>query len=242
MEFVIDINSTINGKITITDQSNLYDQYLKENSDETEHLEFFKYSETATLNVLTKISTADIKLKEVLLDDHSEVLDSSTFKVDDDGYYLIDHIVLPNIKWLNTASQKNIDYFDVIYLTDGEKMYKLVDGMLEECALLEILEINSKGTTLNKTKIDLIYTGNLQQCYISKCQDLFNEQLDKCNNINSDLIFERDFLWMTINIIDYLVCNKQFEEAQRILENFNKCNSFCKQSTNKINSHHCGCS
>lgn len=242
MEFTIDINANIKGKITITDQSKLYNQYLDEDLDTAISPELFKFSETATLNVLTKINISNIVLKEVLLDDHKDVTDSSSFKVEEDGYYLIDHVVLPNMNWLENATNDKLNYFDTIYLTDGEKLYKIVDDSLEECSVKEIIERNAEGTTLCKTKVDLIYTGNLQECYISKCQSIFNTQLNKCNNMSNDLTYERDFLWMTLNIIDYLVCRKQFMEAQRILEDFNTCNGFCKQNINNYNQCCCGCS
>ena len=41
------------------------------------------------------------------------------------------------------------------------KLYKIVDDSLEECSVKEIIERNAEGTTLCKTKVDLIYTGNL---------------------------------------------------------------------------------
>lgn len=242
MEFTIDINANIKGKITITDQSKLYNQYLDEDLDTAISPELFKFSETATLNVLTKINISNIVLKEVLLDDHKDVTDSSSFKVEEDGYYLIDHVVLPNMNWFESATNDKLSYFDTIYLTDGEKLYKVVDNSLEECTVKEIIERNAEGTTLCKTKIDVVYTGNLQECYISKCQSLFNSQLNKCSTSNGDLTFERDFLWMTLNIIDYLVCRKQFMEAQRIIENFYTCNGFCKQNNNNRNQCCCGCS
>jgi len=39
----------------------------------------------------------------------------------------------------------------------------------------------------------------------------------KCEPMDIDY-FPRDFLWMTLNIIDYLVRYGQYLEAQRILE------------------------
>lgn len=242
MEFTIDINANIKGKITITDQSKLYNQYLDEDLDTAISPELFKFSETATLNVLTKINISNIVLKEVLLDDHKDITDSSSFKVEEDGYYLIDHVVLPNMNWFESATNDKLNYFNTIYLTDGEKLYKIVDDSLEECSVREIIERNAEGTTLCKTKVDLIYTGNLQECYISKCQSIFDTHLNKCKGVSDNLTFERDFLWMTLNIIDYLVCRKQFMEAQRIIENFNSCNGFCKQNINNYNQCCCGCS
>jgi hypothetical protein len=46
----------------------------------------------------------------------------------------------------------------------------------------------------------------MQQCYINYCKKLFNASLNKCRTsaYNEDL-YARDFIWMTLNIIDYLI-------------------------------------
>ena len=45
--------------------------------------------------------------------------------------------------------------------------------------------------------------------------------------------FPRDFLWMTLNIIDYLIGRCQYMEAQRILEEISYCGGFCKNLKNQ---------
>jgi hypothetical protein len=86
---------------------------------------------------------------DVLLDKHDEDIDSVTFNVEEDGYYTVDHIILPNMIWYENASDEYRDYYDVIYVTDGEKVYKQVKGeTLQECTVKEILERNIEGTTI----------------------------------------------------------------------------------------------
>jgi len=101
MEFGIDIKTTIDGEITILDLAKDYRQYIEEDVNEGLLHNKYKYSESATINTIIKISTKDATLLDILLDDHSEELDSCTFKVKDDGYYVVDHIVLPTLKWLD---------------------------------------------------------------------------------------------------------------------------------------------
>ena len=52
--------------------------------------------------------------------------------------------------------------------------------------------------------------------------------------------FSRDFLWMTLNVMDYLIERGQFNEAQRILEAINYCGGFCNNIKND-NKSMCGC-
>lgn len=152
MEFSIDIHTQINGEITIEDFSKEYGQYIDEDLEVVTSYDSYKYSESATLNTIIKVSIGDATLIDVLLNDHTEDLDSCTFKVKEDGYYVVDHIILPNMKWYENSSDEYKEYYETIYITDGEKLYKEVDGELEECTVKEILERNIEGTTIKNVK------------------------------------------------------------------------------------------
>ena len=120
----------------------------------------FEYSKSATINAITKVESDKLTLMDVLINDHSSDVDCCTFKVKSDGYYVIDHIVLPTIKWLH--STEFLAEYDVIYVTDLDKIYKSTDGVdLEECTIKEVIERNPEGTTIQHCKVDLVYTGNL---------------------------------------------------------------------------------
>lgn len=239
MEFSIEVHNSPNGEITISDFSKEYGQYIDEDLEVITSFDSYKYSECVTLNTITKIGTCDITLIDVLLNEHTEELDSCTFKVKKDGYYVVDHFVLPNMKWLENSSDEYKQYYETIYVTDGQKIYKQINGELEECTIKEIMERNIEGTTIKKCKIEIFFTGNLQQCYINHCKKIFTDSLGKCESYGDT--YARDFIWMTLNIIDYLIGFKQFMEAQRILETFDKCGGFC--NTHKIkNTVSCGCS
>jgi hypothetical protein len=105
-----------------------------------------------------------------------------------------------------------------------------------------MLERNNEGTTIKRCKVDVFYTGNLQHCYIEYCKSLFESQLGKCNSLSDDIVFARDFIWMTLNIIDYLVGFKQYLEAERLLESFTSCNGYCSGKKRIKTKSGCGCS
>lgn len=241
MEFSIDIHTNLNGEIVIEDFSREYGQYLDEDLEIVTSYDFYKYSESATLNAIMKVNVNSITLKDVLLNEHLEDLDSCEFTVTEDGYYVIDHIVLPNKTWYDNASESYKEYYDTIYIIDQEKVYKENNGILEECTVKEIMERNVEGTTIKKCKIEVFFTGNLQQCYINQCKELFNIMLNSCSKDTNT--FSRDFIWMTLNVVDYLVGFKQYMEAQRIMEMFKKCGSFCDyKGPYKPKFTNCGCS
>lgn len=248
MEFSIDIHTELNGDILIEDFSKEYGQYLDEDIDVITSYDYYKYSESATLNSIMKVNINSITLQDILLNEHKGDVDSCTFRVTQDGYYVIDHIIIPNKTWYDNATPEYKEYYDTIYITDGEKLYKEVikdsKAILEECTAKEIMERNVEGTTIKKCRIDVFFTGNLQQCYINYCKALFDQLLNKCQTSEqSDASYARDFIWMTLNVVDYLVGFKQFMEAQRIIEMFHSCGGFCNPMVPyKPKMSHCGCS
>lgn len=245
MEFSIDIHTHITGEVIIEDFSREYGQYIDEDLEVVTSYDSYKYSQSATLNCVTKISMNSITLIDVLLNEHTEELDSCMFHAKEDGYYVVDHIILPTLEWLENASDEYKEYYETIYVTDGEKLYKEVDGKLEECTIKEIMERNIEGTTIKKCKIDVFFTGHLQECYINYCKKLFDSLLNQCQSeANNDNIFARDFIWMTLNIIDYLIGFKQFMEAERLLAMFRTCGGFCndKELHGRKPGPRCGCS
>lgn len=265
MEFSIDIHTGLNGKVTIEDYSNEYDQYFPEDQMIQEYGRY-KYSECKTLNVIMKVNSNKIALIDVLLHDHDQIvedpmnpgtflydLEVTNFNLTQDGYYNVNHIVLPTMDWYtNTYLQQDDEYrkaFEVVYIIDADsKIYKLTDGGFVECTVREIIQRNHEGTTIYKCIIDVFYTGFLQMCYINYCRKLFQKLTKSCNYAcapedTKDLTYIRDFLWMVLNVIDYQISFKQYVEAQRILEMTNYCGGFCQnQELHAGPNLGCGCS
>lgn len=265
MEFDIDIHTGLNGKITIEDYSQEYDQYFPESQIIQEYGRY-KYSECKTLNVIMKINSGKVTLVDVLLHDHDQLvedpvnpgqylydLETAHFTLHQDGYYNVNHLILPTMDWYeNTYLQQNDEYkkaFETIYIIDSDnKLYKYTEEGFVECTIREVIGRNHEGTTIQKCIIDVFYTGFLQLCYINYCRQLFDKLTKHCNsscvpeNVK-DLTYIRDFLWMVLNVIDYQISFKQYMEAQRVLEMTNYCGGFCKnQELNAGPNTGCGCS
>ena len=265
MEFDIDIHTGLNGKITIEDYSKDYSQYFPEDQSNQEYGRY-KYSECKTLNVIMKVDSGKITLVDVLLHNHDQKeedpmnpgsylygVEKADFIVKRDGYYNVNHIILPTKLWYdNTYLRQSDDYrsgFESIYIIgDDNKLYKFVEGEFVECTIKEIVERNHEGTTIEKCIIDVFYTGFLQMCYINYCRKLFQKLTKGCNfacapEDTKELTYARDFLWMVLNVIDYQISFKQYMEAQRVLEMTNYCGGFCQnQELNAGPNTGCGCS
>lgn len=260
MEFEINIQHGQQGHVEITDYSKEYKQYYAEDVQVMPLTDKFKYSHTNTVNVITTVTSDATNLMDVLIDEHNTEKEVLKFDVRKDGYFVVTHFVLPNKSWVNyqlTSPTSNLESFESIYYVDNFKICKqavlkenLGDkiictlGPVQEVSVRELLERNITNTPIQKCVINIFYTGFLQECYINHCRDLFKSMMANCRpNCQSKKVdsFARDFLWMTLNVIDYLIEQGQFLEAQRILEEISYCGGFC----NNVNTNEqsmCGCS
>ena len=257
MDFSIDIHNSLQGDITIEDFSKEYGYYLPEGDSypdsKIEEIDGvstlkYKYSKTVSLNTILKVNMNEAILQDVLIHKHEDDVDICNFHVDEDGYYVVNHFVLPTREWyddyLNSTDTELSEFIsNGIYFIEDGKLMKVVDGEITGVEVKELLERNYEGTDILHCKIDIFYNGNLQQCYINYCKKLYDTLLNKCktSDYNSD-VYARDFIWMTLNIIDYLVGFKQFLEAERITEQFKTCGGFCQNNDSHKNYSGCGCS
>lgn len=262
MEFDLDIQHGWQGHIDITDYSKEYGQYYAEDTQGIVSTEMYKYSESVSLNAIIKIETDKVELMDVIIDEHKSDKETISFDVKRDGYYTVTHFVIPTDVWLQNqlTSPTSLlsNYSQIYYLKNGELLkrsistearpnstYEITVGDEEKASVRELLERNIEGTTIKKCKVDIFYTGFLQECYINYCKELFGKLMAHCRPNCSPRdskgdSFARDFLWMTLNVIDYLVQYKQFMEAQRILEEINYCGGFCNNTPNEQTTG-CGC-
>lgn len=257
MEFSIDIHNSLQGDITLEDFSKEYGYYLPkgdsypdskiEEIDGVSTLKY-KYSKTASLNTILKVNMDEAILQDVLIHQHEDDVDVCNFHVDEDGYYVVNHFVIPTREWYddyldNTDTELSEFISEGIYFIEDNKLMKVVKGEITEAEVKELLERNYEGTNILHCKIDIFFNGNLQQCYINYCKKIYDSLLNKCKSAGYDSdIYARDFIWMTLNIIDYLVGFKQFMEAERIIEEFKTCGGFCSSSSTNKPYSDCGCS
>lgn len=248
MNLIFDICPTKENIIRIWDKTIDNEQYipedLPENSYNLDRYYNFKYSETCTINIIDYISTKEEVQEEVLFTEHTSFLDEVYFEVIKDGYYKITHIILPTIKWLERQKQNkyfDLSFYNAIYVTDGNNIYKYLNNALKKCNVEEVKMVNSTGTTISRCTKPFFSTYNLYKCYINYCKQLFEQISSKCIEDSKNDTFIRDFIWMTVNVINYYIEQEQYIEAQRLLEEINGCNGFCREYYPKLTINNCGC-
>lgn len=250
MNLILNVCNIDGCKIRMKDLTQESDEYISEDITTERSLQNyyynnrFKYSQTYTVNIIKYNSIEEEKLFDPIFTNHDTYLDEAYLDLEKDGYYTVNHFVLPSIEWtLNELSKTdNISkHGKKIYTTDGEKLYQVVNNKLIEIEPKVLVEVNTEDTTISKVVQDTFSICYLYQCYISICKQLFNSTIIKCLTTDSkDLIFKRDFLWMTLNVMKYYTEFGQLYEAQRLLENINYCGTFCNETIKTTNSG-CGC-
>lgn len=231
--------------IRILDMS--YDEYIPENQSDLDiyyQRNKYRYSDTATINIIYQFTTEheEGKIIDTLITSHCVHLDEAYYSIPKDGYYTIQHIILPTTDWLNFVIENGMVPSLSIFVTDGEKFYQYVNNVLVDVDPRVIAEIGLENTTISRTESKIFSLCNLQQCYINTCKQIFKKYNIRClPNDYKSIVFNRDFIWMTLNVIKYNIDFGDYFEAQRILENINYCGGFCEQLSSTVQSG-CGCS
>lgn len=244
--------NTNNCEIVITDLTQDSDEYIVEDTPQEDleayySINKFKYSETYTVNIFQKnASEESMEIIDTIITCHENDLDEVHYNLTPDGYYTIYHLIIPSLDWYLEESKKEESVIKsdmTIYVTDGTKFYKQTDGVLTEVDSYLIAQVNTEETTLSRFILEEFSICHLFDCYLSLCKQIFNNISYRClskDNIE-DLIFKRDFIWMTINVLKYYVETNQFFEAQRLLNEINYCGGICNEPTMQKKSG-CGCS
>lgn len=237
------INTDINkNQIIVTDVSTTY---LKED-DPSFSLNCFRKSDTQSI-VIASINK--LKGEEVATSTIGNIIN-----IDRDGWLTIYYLVLPTKEWFIRASKTPniLDLYDIVYYVSKGNVYWYQSNtqefgqvhQLQE--LIDLAQLPNVKTTLSYTKADRVSIFNLEKCYINLCQQIFESRgFSQCynkNNIDSELIYKRDLVWMALNVIKYLAeCNQPYE-VERIIELLYSCNGVCGDKKVRSNGKGCGCS
>lgn len=224
--------------------------YLPESSTSTAKNKF-RYSDTVSIDVLQLNKSTDYQIQTPVFTIRDSEIKPVQLSVSFDGWFTICHIVLPSAKWFDSELKKitgsAIELYGTVYYSDGHKVFKYLNNNSVEVTLDEVINRNPENTTIAIVKKDYVSVCFLRDCYINLCRQLFNSNiLTECGNTNKDnceLVFQRDLIWMALNVIQYLTELQQLAEAERIIEQLGRgCNGLCKQNSQQSSKSRCGCS
>ena len=217
-------NNQINNDILIK-------QEVLDHSDVALQSKQYNYIATEDANNYTSIDD-----NYASIDDNYIALESkdiSEFQLKNDGKLTAYHFIIPTKQWLNKfTSEVLFQTYPILIYYDNGQFYKSIDGgVTSELITYELIkEINPITTNIAKCKKPTFSICFLYKCYINYCKQILEQNISKCITKDSDLVFRRDFVWMTINVVKYYLENGQLDEAQRLLEETMSCNGFCKSN------------
>lgn len=143
-------------------------------------------------------------------------------------YYLMEITTVPENK--NKGLYYNLKESD-LYLNG-----KVVNDLTY---LVEVIPTLNEGEGL----IDFLSEEIFSICKLKKCllelqkQSISTYKSGKCKNIDSNK-HNRDFLFISIYILENLICNERYTEAIEIVKSIEGCGINCNSSTNKTR---CNC-
>lgn len=206
-------------------------------------LEFQRFRKSELVNV-DVLEYKNIDINKIVTIKTSEVGVTNNLTIEKDGWYVIHHLLLPNLEWFNRARELGgIFYtYEAVYYTNENKYFKYYAGEVAEVTIEEIVNRNPLNTTISSYCKNYFSIFYLLNCYIKVSELLLSSNI-KCSNLNlSELTFNRDLVWMTVNIINYYVSLNDLEGANILLNRLDTCNGICLEVNKKYNSNGCGCS
>lgn len=249
MDLLFNMTAEESCRVSIEDITGVSDTgYLAEDSTATVKGRF-KITDTVALDLLQHNKTTGPLLQTpvyTVRTDGTEL--SASIPAEFDGWFTVLHIVLPSDKWFQTEKDKvsgsALDLYSTVYYTDGENIYKYINGESSIVTIDEIVERNPDDTTISKVCENYVSICFLQKCWLSLAQQILSLGFTSCSNKNgtdADLIFRRDYIRMALDVIGYMVELNQLAEAERIIEQIGGCNGLCKTEFRGMPSHRCGC-
>lgn len=256
------INITANDDCSVIIQD-LQQGYLPENSGFNANS--FKFSDTKSIVVLIYRKSKGDEIQSTIFKDHSDN-NSILIPVTSDGWFVINYIVLPTKSWVDL----NPTYLDIpewsngVYYIDTDNiLYKYLSGNTSIITIDDIISNgygnNITGTTISRICNPYFSICALNKCYLNIAQEILNSKIFKsCNDNqnNSELLYKRDLIWMSLNVIKYMVTgiihgyygcteitasDSALAEAQRIIEKISGCNGLCKNMNFENSLSGCGC-
>ncbi len=227
--------------LQITDVTQEYNEYLPEDNNYYIEPGRYKYSDTATINVI-RYKTFKAEEPQILktiitnhkIDNDIVYLDEAYYNLQKDGHYIIDHIVLPTTEFVYSHNVNNV------YATDGAHIYKYVNNVPEECDIQEILESNPQSIIHQGVSIasqETFSICHIHNLYLEECKkQLESAMINRCSSANYKSNFNTDLIWMAINAIRYNIELGHLCQAQSILEDLIGCNNY-----NLETNHGCSC-
>lgn len=222
-------------------------QYLSDDNVSVSHRSY-KWGHSVTINTLSTLNSEGTETFDSYhIVDHLECCDDrQEVQLEKDGLYRVAHIILPTRAWIDNAIAvgDTFNLYDKVYFYDNGKFYLHESESDTEVEFSEIYNtLPADENTIIRSDKNTFAMYYLNNCFNSLLKEILKALPKADNKCYSDeyknKLFNRDLLWMFINVIKYSLDQGKLYEAQRFLEKLNRCNVIC--GTPKLGPNGCGC-
>lgn len=179
-----------------------------------------QYQETMTLDILCK---------------GDEIVSyGPKLSMDEDGVFTIKHIILPTIESIDCADIQELEKYDNIYVMYNHQLWKYIcrkDSFIK-ADINELVQVNPRS------KINAIIESQtfISDYYLNNCLDNFLQKQINCQRADKNLLYQRSNLVMFLQMLNYYKRCNNFDQAQALIDQANKCFNFCVKQKSP-----CGC-
>ena len=193
----------------------------------------FLYENTISINYLQKITSDSSKVEQVFIAEHNNP-DETVFEFSKDGYYRVNHLIIPTREWLDKLDLDNVIKFDKIYFyMNGDVFeYNFRNKQATKVDPILLLGVCDLKTTVFHSEEDFVSINNLENCLINYINNKFST-FDCSKTVDKNQSIKLDYIYMVYNVLDYYISCGDLLEAERILEDFLKCYNICDNITSK---------
>ena len=193
----------------------------------------FLYENTISINYLQKITSDSSKVEQVFISEHDNQ-EETVFEFSKDGYYRVNHLIIPTKEWLDKLDLDNVIKFDKIYFyMDGDVFeYNFRNKQATKVDPILLLGVCDLKTTVFHSEEDFVSINNLENCLINYINNKFST-FDCSKTVDKNQSIKLDYIYMVYNVLDYYISCGDLLEAERILEDFLKCYNICDNITSK---------
>lgn len=205
---------------------------FQEGEDDSWEESQLMYTVGSTINVIKykPSNQENPEILDVLIAPHDKEYCESLHTFTKDGHYIIDHLLIMS---LEAAKECGVS---AGYCTDGETIYKLIDGKYESVPVEELLEVNDESVyKMSQETFSICY---LHECYLELCNNKFKQLMrNRCNKKEDVEDFNLDLIGLSLSAIRYNLEFGYMDTAQSIVEDLYRCTNICKMNIK----HECGC-
>lgn len=232
-ELNIKILENQEGGITVTDYTS-YNESIK-----AAFIEFVIKDESVIYNIIREINTP------------SDIVTNTEILINKDGLYIYHKLIIPTLEYYKAedlsynVANKCFYYNGKLYKSNSNITLDQINDCEEISNISDILElVNSEDVSYYTENFFILY--RLRNCFLQRINLCLLDSVEvnchlECIKSSKKLIV-RNFMIASLSVLNWLISNKDYDEAKRILNILDSCDNYLcpSEHNNRIGGCNCG--